>query len=145
MATADGLRPVRGGRGDAGASACPRRESRTPGCGVSWCDAGGGRERVAGKPGAGARGRFRSGRHSSVSALLKGRAYFYPADPKALPPSVFRLGLKGKRVGSRAPPSGSSGPVGWFNRSSGRADWKSWVPQARPPSSLELSTLGTGS
>lgn len=70
------------------------------------CEPGGGPGRVAEKPRAGALGRIRSRRHSSFSALLKGRAHFYPADPKALHPPVFRPGLKGKRMGSRSPPSG---------------------------------------
>lgn len=63
---------------------------------------------------AGAVGRFRSRRHSGVSALLKGRVYFYPADTKALLPPVFRPSLKGKLIGSRSPPSGRSGRIGWF-------------------------------
>lgn len=66
-------------------------------------------------------GRIRSRRHSSVSALLKGRASFYPADTKALRPPVFRPGLKGKWMSARSPPSGPSGPVGWFNTCSGES------------------------
>ena len=107
MATAGGLR--RGGwpgsprlEGSPGPRSWLRWERRSPGRTVSEARSEKGYSATLagahkpGKPSTSARGHFRSGRDSRVSALLKGLAYFYPADTKALPPSVFRLGLKGK-------------------------------------------------
>lgn len=67
-----------------GPRAWPGREGRSPGDSISGarsersCEPGRYQDWVAGKVRARALGRIRSRRHSSVSALLKGRGYFIP-------------------------------------------------------------------
>lgn len=131
---------ARGGRVGVRVTVSLGRDRRGP------CDPGRYQDWVAGKVRARALGRIRSRRHSGVSALLKGRAYFIPPTQRHYIRQSSAPALKGNCWALGRPPaatrSGSAGSISALMRAR-LAIWAHYA-QSCPSSSIVLSTLGSG-